>query len=157
MKQCLLAMKDMRGNNGQGMVYGFVTTGEDWRMLSYDGTNFRMTRKFNAMFDGMEEDKVRWMKDYSILIECMLFALSDGGFVKENVVVGEEKVSSLSFIFGCSIAVADEGYYRMKESEVSGDMDRRFGFFSKVFICIGTRDVINEWEKDFGTLSGGKE
>jgi len=84
MKQCLLAMKDMRGNNDQGMVYGFVTTGVDWRMLSYDGTNFRMTRQFRALFDGMEEDKVRWMKDYSIVIECMLFALSNGGLVQEN-------------------------------------------------------------------------
>ncbi|RPB29519.1 hypothetical protein L211DRAFT_776092, partial [Terfezia boudieri ATCC MYA-4762] len=130
---CLLAMRDMRGNNGQGMVYGFVTTGEDWRMLSYDGTNFRMTRKFNAMFDGMEEDKVRWMKDYCIVVECMLFALSDGGIVKKDVVVGEEAVSSLSFSFGCLIAVAYEGNYRRKASDGRGDRDRRFSFVQKYF------------------------
>lgn len=35
MKQCLLSMKDMRDNNGGGKVYGFVTFGEIWRMISY--------------------------------------------------------------------------------------------------------------------------
>ncbi|KAF8538493.1 hypothetical protein BDD12DRAFT_152826 [Trichophaea hybrida] len=42
MKQCLLTMKDMRDNNGGGRVYGFVTTGESWRMLRYDGTSFAL-------------------------------------------------------------------------------------------------------------------
>ena len=32
MKQCLLSLKDMGDNNGGGEVYGFVTTGESWRM-----------------------------------------------------------------------------------------------------------------------------
>jgi len=95
-KGCLLAMKDMREYNGQGMVYGFVTTGADWRMLSYDGTNFRMSHKFHTMFDGMQADKIQWMKNYSILIECMLFALRNGGLVQEN---------KGKFIFGCSRAV----------------------------------------------------
>lgn len=38
MKPCLLTMKDMRDN-------GFITTGDSWRMFSYDGINFQMTRK----------------------------------------------------------------------------------------------------------------
>jgi len=35
----ILAMKDARdGNNkGQGVIYGFTTTREDWRMVKYDG------------------------------------------------------------------------------------------------------------------------
>ncbi|KAF8538993.1 hypothetical protein BDD12DRAFT_883625 [Trichophaea hybrida] len=37
MKQCLLSMKDMRDVNDGGEVYGFVRTGETWRMLKYDG------------------------------------------------------------------------------------------------------------------------
>ncbi|KAF8476235.1 hypothetical protein BDZ91DRAFT_211689 [Kalaharituber pfeilii] len=37
MKQCLLTMRDMRENNGSGVVYGFVTVGESWRMIRYDG------------------------------------------------------------------------------------------------------------------------
>lgn len=55
-KQCLLVIKDMRGNNGGGGVYGFVTTGESWRMISYDGT-FQMTNKMGAIFDTMDEGK----------------------------------------------------------------------------------------------------
>lgn len=37
-KQCFLSLKDMRDNNGGGSVYGFITTGDSWRMVSYDGT-----------------------------------------------------------------------------------------------------------------------
>ncbi|KAF8533426.1 hypothetical protein BDD12DRAFT_487215 [Trichophaea hybrida] len=60
MKQCLLAMKDMRNSNGEGKVYGFVTTGEQWQMLEYD-------------------EKEKWMKGYSVLVDCMYTALSKGG------------------------------------------------------------------------------
>ena len=38
MKQCLLATKDGWDNNGGGVIYGFVTTGDHWRMIRYDGT-----------------------------------------------------------------------------------------------------------------------
>ena len=75
MKQCLLAMKDAGDNNSEGKVYGFVTTGESWRMLSYDGRDFGVTRKFELLFEGMDQDKELWMKDYSALVECMYFAL----------------------------------------------------------------------------------
>jgi len=36
-RQCTLAVKDMRDGNGEGKVYGFVTTGEIWQMFEYDG------------------------------------------------------------------------------------------------------------------------
>ena len=42
MKQCLLGMKDARDNNGGGIVYGFVTAGEHWEMIRYDGSTFEM-------------------------------------------------------------------------------------------------------------------
>ncbi|KAI5839543.1 hypothetical protein DFP73DRAFT_561266 [Morchella snyderi] len=81
MKQCLLAMKDARDNGG-GEVYGFVTTGDTWRMLKYDG-KFQMTNKMEVLFDTMDEDKEKWMKDYSILVDCMYTALNNGGIVKK--------------------------------------------------------------------------
>ena len=40
MKQCLLALQDARDNNGEGKVYGFITVGDHWRMLCYDGSKF---------------------------------------------------------------------------------------------------------------------
>ena len=57
MKQCLLAMYDMWKINDRGVLYGFVTTGEDWRMLTYDGREFAVTRKFSILFDGFQENK----------------------------------------------------------------------------------------------------
>ncbi|RPB13386.1 hypothetical protein P167DRAFT_112262 [Morchella conica CCBAS932] len=87
MKQCLLAMKDMRDNNSGGEVYGFVTTGETWRMLRYDGISFKMTRKIEVLFEGMGQEKGLWMKDYSALVDCMYVALSNGGIVKKDVAV----------------------------------------------------------------------
>jgi len=91
MKQCLLAVRDMRDRNAGGNVYGFVTTGEIWRMLKYDGESFRLTTKFDALFGGMEHRKEIWMKDYSVLVDCVNVALKDGGimnrFFLESVVV----------------------------------------------------------------------
>jgi len=44
-------MKDAGDNNSEGTAYGFVTTGESWRMLSY---GFGVTRKFELLFEGVE-------------------------------------------------------------------------------------------------------
>ena len=87
MKQCLLAMKDMSDNNGGGEVYGFVITGKGWQMLRYDGVSFQMTEEMVVLFYTMGEDKSRWMRDYSILVDYISVALSSGGIVKKNVVV----------------------------------------------------------------------
>ena len=76
-KHCLLAMKDMWSNNGGGRVYGFVTTGEDWRMLSYDGVTFDMTEKFAVLSTANSRD--RWMKEGSVLVDCIIAALRSGG------------------------------------------------------------------------------
>ncbi|KAA8909404.1 hypothetical protein FN846DRAFT_889014 [Sphaerosporella brunnea] len=84
MKQCLLAMKDTRDDNGGGRVYGFVTTGESWRMLRYDGSSFTQTRKIEAIFEGMDQEKEKWMGEYSVIVDCMNAALSDGGIVKNG-------------------------------------------------------------------------
>ncbi|KAI5838057.1 hypothetical protein DFP73DRAFT_617573 [Morchella snyderi] len=69
-KQCLLSMKDMRDRNGGGELYGFVTTGYSWRMIRYDGS-FQMRDKFDILFGGIGKVKETWMKDYSVLVDCM--------------------------------------------------------------------------------------
>jgi len=76
-KQCFLSMRDMQENNGGGTIYGFITTGDSWRMVSYDGT-FKITEKMELLFDTMDEDKQRWMEDYSVLVDCLNVALSNG-------------------------------------------------------------------------------
>ncbi|KAI5839542.1 hypothetical protein DFP73DRAFT_208344 [Morchella snyderi] len=82
MKQCLLALKDAKDNNGGGVVFGFITTGESWRMISYDGT-FQMTNKIHVLFDDMGGEIELWMKDFSVLVDCMYAALSHGGIVQK--------------------------------------------------------------------------
>ncbi|KAG0643602.1 hypothetical protein HOY80DRAFT_1032270 [Tuber brumale] len=76
-KQCFLAMKDMWDCNGGGTVYGFVTMGDSWRMISFDGA-FKMSENIELLFDSMAKKEDRWMADYSILIDCFNVALSDG-------------------------------------------------------------------------------
>jgi len=82
-RQCALAMKDMRDYNGEGKVYGFVTTGESWQMLEYDGKVFRKTNNLVVLFESMDEEKERWMKEGAVLVDCINFALSNGGIVKD--------------------------------------------------------------------------
>ena len=78
LKQCLLALKDMRDNNGDGKVYGFLTTGTLWQMVEYDGRSFRLTEKMIALFGGMDEDEARWMRKHSTIVDCLKFALDNG-------------------------------------------------------------------------------
>lgn len=82
LRQCALAMKDMRDHNGEGKVYGFVTTGEHWQMLEYDGILFRKTDTFAVLFDSMNERKETWMKEGAVLVDCMNLALINGGIMK---------------------------------------------------------------------------
>ncbi|KAG0643600.1 hypothetical protein HOY80DRAFT_1087678 [Tuber brumale] len=77
-KQCFLCLKDMWDFNGGGTVYGFITAGDCWRMISFDGT-FMLSDKMESMFDSMVENEEKWMAEYSILVECFNVALSNGG------------------------------------------------------------------------------
>jgi len=58
-KQLMLAMKDARGVNQGGIIYGFVTTGEQWRMVKYDGKSFSKTEVMMLVLDTMSEEKER--------------------------------------------------------------------------------------------------
>ncbi|RPA92424.1 hypothetical protein L873DRAFT_1817612, partial [Choiromyces venosus 120613-1] len=80
-RQCLLAMKDIADRNGGGVVYGFVTTGEEWQMFRYDSTVFTQTCKFQALSQNMTQEKGTWMKEASIVVDCIHAALRSGGFV----------------------------------------------------------------------------
>ena len=55
-------------------------------MLKYDGTSFQVTEKFHAAFETMCEDKERWMKDYSIVVDCVYVGLRNGGIVEDVAV-----------------------------------------------------------------------
>lgn len=87
MTQILLAIRDARENNLGGIIYGFVTTGDDWRMLKYDGKEFVMTEKFVVLFDTMSERKERWLQENAIIVDCMLIALTNGGTMTNSVAI----------------------------------------------------------------------
>ncbi|KAF8470851.1 hypothetical protein BDZ91DRAFT_791810 [Kalaharituber pfeilii] len=93
MKQCLLSMKDMWEHNGGGKIYGFVTTGKSWRMIGYDGGSFEKSEEMLIFFDTMGSDKKRWMDSFSIVVDCIYYALTHGGIVaKQDVVAGQNVV-----------------------------------------------------------------
>ncbi|CUS10967.1 unnamed protein product [Tuber aestivum] len=80
-KQCMLALKDMGDNNGAGIGFGFVTTGEQWQMICYDCKVFTQTDRFQVLYHSMGHKKEKWMKEASIIVDCIHTAIRSGGFV----------------------------------------------------------------------------
>ncbi|RPA94610.1 hypothetical protein L873DRAFT_1814168 [Choiromyces venosus 120613-1] len=80
-RQCLLALKDIADNNGGGIVYGFVTSGAEWQMIRYDRIAFTQTDRFQVLFGTMGQEKERWMKEASVIVDCIHTALRSGWVV----------------------------------------------------------------------------
>ncbi|KAG0137009.1 hypothetical protein HOY82DRAFT_651127 [Tuber indicum] len=76
-KHCFLVLKDMRDFNGGGTVYGFVTMGDYWKMITYDG-EFKISEPIGLLFETMGQNEKQWMANYSILVDCFNVALSHG-------------------------------------------------------------------------------
>jgi len=77
-RQCLLVMQDMRENDSTFGVYGFVTTGEFWQMLNFDGGVFTPAEILQVLFATMTQDKARWMEEAGIVVDCLHLALRSG-------------------------------------------------------------------------------
>lgn len=76
MKQCLLSVKDAYDNNNDGKnIYGFMTTGDSWQLVTYNGINFNMSEDFKIIFPTMKNNKKRWIDEFSILIDAIYFIL----------------------------------------------------------------------------------
>ena len=79
----LLALQDMwDACGGKGIAYGFVTTGEEWQVVVYDG-KFRVMNRLPVMFPGMEKAEMKgvWMEGFSVVVELIFQALQEGGKV----------------------------------------------------------------------------
>jgi len=73
-RQCLLAMYDIFNYREKGKGYGFVTIGEEWRMIVYDGSKYQMTESFFAVFGEIDTNKNLWIEECWIVAECVLVA-----------------------------------------------------------------------------------
>jgi len=58
-------------------------------MLCYDVSDgsFLVTNRIEVVFDTMGRDEKKWMRDFSVIVDCVYAALSDGGKVKEGTAV----------------------------------------------------------------------
>ncbi|KAG0137541.1 hypothetical protein HOY82DRAFT_535565 [Tuber indicum] len=83
-RQCLLAMKNIGEDNGGSVVYGFVTTEEQWQIIRYDGTVFTQTENLLVLFRELGQDRKKWIKESSIIVDCIHGAFRSGGFVVDN-------------------------------------------------------------------------
>jgi len=81
LKQHLLAMKDIVENSGGGVAYDSTTVLDLWRMMAYDNKPWEITEQFPSLFRHLGVQKERWLKDYSVLVDCMYVALISGGIV----------------------------------------------------------------------------
>ncbi|KAG0138683.1 hypothetical protein HOY82DRAFT_544544 [Tuber indicum] len=79
--QCMLVLKDVWDNNGGGIVYGFVTCGTEWQMIQYDGMGFTQTDNLWVLFTNMRQERERWMKECSVIVDCIYMALRSGVFM----------------------------------------------------------------------------
>jgi len=61
----------MRDSNGTGKVYGFV----NGRKLADAGMSLQVTYRFDAMVRTMKGQEGKWMKDYSLVVNCLEMAL----------------------------------------------------------------------------------
>ena len=72
----------MKDRNGEGKVYGFVTTGgEQWQTLEYDDISFQMSGAMMILFGLMRGNRKRWFKENYILVDRINFALGNRGIV----------------------------------------------------------------------------
>jgi len=78
-RRCLLAMKDMGDSNGGGVVCGFVTTGEEWQLFRLEDGVFTQTDGFFVLFRGIAKEEDRWIRDASIVVDCVHAALRSAG------------------------------------------------------------------------------
>lgn len=71
-KQCILALKDSYdSNNDKKTVYGFLTTGVFWQLVTYNENEIKMSDDIKVAFPRMKMNKQKWIDNYSIIIDII--------------------------------------------------------------------------------------
>ena len=55
-----------------------MTSGDSWGMLRYDGASFKVTNQVELVLDTIGSGEGGWMKDFSVIVDCVYAALSSG-------------------------------------------------------------------------------
>ncbi|KAJ3220931.1 hypothetical protein HK099_003890 [Clydaea vesicula] len=72
LKQCILALKDCYDNNNDGkQVFGLLTTGIAWQIVIYTDEEINISEEIPSAFPLMSHDKDRWIKNYSMIVDCI--------------------------------------------------------------------------------------
>jgi len=55
-----------------------VTTRVVWRMLRYDASDgsLLVSNRFDAVFDTMWRERDGWIRDFSVIVDCVYVALA---------------------------------------------------------------------------------
>jgi hypothetical protein len=77
LKQLLLSLKCMWDvNNDQKMVYGFITTGINWQVVTYDGQTWKFSEPSTVLIGNMDGQEDRWLKNNTQILDVIYSILS---------------------------------------------------------------------------------
>ena len=75
--QLLLALKSMwEINNDQKLVYGFVTTGINWQLVTYDGQTWKLSEPSALLVGNMDKNEERWLNKNTQILDIIYSILS---------------------------------------------------------------------------------
>lgn len=75
-QQCALVIRDAYAQNNDNVpIYGFMTTGVQWKLIKYDGTQFQLSEDFSAAFPLMKDERERWMRECSKIVDVIYSTL----------------------------------------------------------------------------------
>ena len=70
--QLLLALKSISEiNNDQQMVYGFLTTGIDWQLVTSDGGTWKLSRPSTLLIGNMDANEAEWLRDNTQILDVL--------------------------------------------------------------------------------------
>ncbi len=70
--QLLLALKSIWDiNNDKKMVYGFLTTGINWQLVTYDGKTWTLSEPSTTLFGNMGQQEDRWLNNNTQILDAI--------------------------------------------------------------------------------------
>ncbi|CAF3052744.1 unnamed protein product [Rotaria sp. Silwood2] len=75
--QLLLVLKSIWDiNNDNKMVYGLLTTGINWQLVTYDGQSWKLSEPSTVLLANMRKQEDRWLKNNTQILDVIYSILS---------------------------------------------------------------------------------